>query len=93
MPGINEKISSYPFVGTYDFISYAVGFSRIRFSVYVIVSFMGGLLPTFVFVLIGSEASQNQDILLIFYVGAAMLFLGFVLLRRPITRCLNYWQG
>jgi uncharacterized membrane protein YdjX (TVP38/TMEM64 family) len=73
----------------YDFISYAVGFSRIRFSVYVVVSFIGSLLPTFIFVLIGSEASQNHDILLMFYVGAAVLFLGFVLLRRPLTHYLN----
>lgn len=73
----------------YDFISYAVGFSRIRFPVYVIISFLGGLLPTFVFVLIGSEASQNQDVLLMFYVGAGILFVGFVLLRRPIAQFFN----
>ena len=76
----------------YDFISYAVGFSRIRFFTYVAVSFIGGLLPTFIFVLIGSEASQNQDILLIFYVGAAILFVGFVLFRRPISRYFNQIQ-
>ena len=70
----------------YDFISYAVGFSRISFPVYVVVSFIGGLLPTFVFVLIGAEASQNQNVLLLFYAGAAILFVGFVLFRRPITR-------
>jgi len=76
----------------YDFISYAVGFSHLRFSVYVTVSFIGGLLPTFIFVSIGSEASQNQDILLMFYVGAAVLFLCFVLLRRPINRYVNQFQ-
>ena len=46
----------------YDFISYAVGFSQIRFSVYIVISFIGGLLPTFLFVFIGSEAAQNQDV-------------------------------
>ena len=76
----------------YDFISYAVGFSQIRFSVYVLVSFWGGLLPTFIFVWIGSEASQNQDILLVFYIGVAVLFVGFVLLRRPISHYLSYVQ-
>lgn len=76
----------------YDFISYAVGFSRIRFSVYVVVSFIGGLLPTFLFVLIGSEVSQNQNILLMFYIGVAVLFLGFVVLRHPITHLLNQSQ-
>jgi len=72
----------------YDFISYAVGFSRIRFLVYVVISFFGGLIPTFTFVFIGSEASQNQDILLIFYIGSAIVFLCFVLFRRPISRFL-----
>ena len=76
----------------YDFISYAVGFSRIRFSVYVIISFLGGLLPTFLFVWIGSEASQNQDILLLFYATVAILFFSFVVLRYPITYMLKYIQ-
>ena len=76
----------------YDFISYAVGFSRIPVSVYVVVSFFGGLLPTFAFVFIGAEASQNQNLLLLFYVGAAVVFVAFVLLRRPISRWVNQFQ-
>ena len=76
----------------YDFISYAVGFSRTRFSVYVIVSFIGGLIPTFISVFIGSHASQNQDLLLMLYIGAAVLFLGFILLRRPINRFIAQLQ-
>jgi len=77
----------------YDFISYAVGFSRISLLVYVAVSFLGGLLPTLAFVLIGSEASQNQNVLLMFYIGAAVLFLIFVLLRRPISRWVSQYQN
>jgi len=73
----------------YDFISYAVGFSRIRFGVYVVVSFIGGLFPTYLFVKIGSEASQNQDVLLMFFFGAGVLFFSFVLLRGPINRMWN----
>ena len=69
----------------YDFISYAVGFGKIRLSVYVAVSFVGGLLPTYVFVMIGSQAAQNQDILLLIYAGAAFLFVVFVLFRRPVA--------
>lgn len=76
----------------YDFISYAVGFGRIPILVYVAVSFIGGLLPTFAFVLIGAEASQNQNILLMFYVGAAVLFVVFALLRRPISRWVSQCQ-
>ncbi len=70
----------------FDFISYAVGFGKIRLSVYIVVSFVGGLLPTYLFVKIGSEAAQNQDLLLFFYAGAAILFIAFILFRRPISR-------
>ena len=42
----------------YDFISYAVGLGKIRYSTYMLVSFFGGLLPTYIFVLIGAEAAQ-----------------------------------
>lgn len=69
----------------YDFISYAVGFGKIRLSVYVLVSFTGGLLPTYVFVMIGSQAAQNQDVLLFIYAGAAILFVAFLVFRRPVS--------
>ena len=70
----------------YDFISYAVGLGHIRLTVYIAVSFIGGLIPTYIFVAIGSEAAQNQDILLFFYVGAAALFVVWLLFRRQISR-------
>jgi len=70
----------------YDFISYAVGLGHIRLSVYIIVSFVGGLIPTYIFVAIGNEAAQNQNVLLLFYVGAAALFVLWLLFRRPISR-------
>ena len=69
----------------YDFISYAVGFGQIRLTVYVAVSFVGGLVPTYIFVLIGSQAAQNQDVLLLIYAGAALLFVAFILFRRPVS--------
>ena len=69
----------------YDFISYAVGFGKLRLSVYVVVSFVGGLLPTYIFVLIGSQAAQSQDVLLLLYAGAAVLFVAIVLFRRPVS--------
>lgn len=69
----------------YDFISYAVGFGKIRLSVYVVISFIGGLLPTYIFVMIGSQAAQNQDLLLLIYAGAAILFVAFILFRRPVS--------
>ena len=39
----------------YDFISYAVGFSQLRFSVYIVISLVGGVIPTFIFVFIGTQ--------------------------------------
>ncbi len=77
----------------YDFISYAVGFGKIRLSVYIAISFFGGLIPTYVFVLIGTEAAQNQNVLLLFYVAAAIFFFVFLLFRRPISRLVKWLQG
>ena len=70
----------------YDFISYAVGLGHIRLTVYIAVSFAGGLIPTYIFVAIGSEAAQRQDVLLFFYIGAAALFVVWLLFRRQISR-------
>ena len=77
----------------YDFISYAVGFGHIRLAVYIAVSFIGGLAPTYVFVLIGSQAAQNQDVLLLFYVGAAAVFVVYLLFRRQISRLVSRVKG
>jgi len=77
----------------YDFISYAVGLGHIRLSVYIIVSFVGGLIPTYIFVAIGNEAAQNQNVLLLFYVGAAALFVLWLLFRRPISRLWHKLQS
>ncbi len=70
----------------YDFISYAVGFGKLRLSVYLAVSFIGGVIPTYIFVLIGSQAAQNEDVLLLFYGGAALVFVAWLVFRVPLTR-------
>ncbi len=77
----------------YDFISYAVGLGHIRLFVYIAVSFVGGLLPTYIFVAIGSQAAQNQDVLLLFYIGAAALFVVWLLFRRRISRLWRMLQS
>ena len=69
----------------YDFISYAVGFSSIKLSVYVVVSFVGGLLPTWLFVYIGAEAAQSQDLLLLLYAVGAVVFVLFLVFRGRLT--------
>lgn len=75
----------------YDFISYAVGFSQIRLSVYMLVSFVGGIAPTLLFVLVGSQAAQNQNVLLAFYLLAAAAFFAFVLFRKPLSRLMKQY--
>ena len=73
----------------YDFISYGVGFGRIRLSVYITVSFFGGLGPTYIFVQMGSQAAQSQEVLLLFYALAALAFVVFMLFRKPISRLVS----
>ena len=70
----------------YDFISYAVGFSHIRLSTYVVISALAGIPPTLLFVMIGTEAAQNQNVLLAFYLLAALAFVLFVVYRKRITQ-------
>ena len=77
----------------YDFISYAVGLGHIRLSVYVLVSFFGGLIPTYIFVAIGNEAAQNQEVLLMLYIGAAALFALWLLFRRQISTLVDRLQN
>ena len=77
----------------YDFISYAVGLGNIRLSVYMVVSFFGGLIPTYIFVAIGSRAAQSQDALLVIYIGAALLFVAFIVFRGPVSRLVNQFRN
>ena len=77
----------------YDFISYAVGLGNIRLSVYMVVSFFGGLIPTYIFVAIGSQAAQSQDALLVIYIGAALLFVAFIVFRGPVARLVNQFRN
>jgi len=77
----------------YDFISYAVGFSKIKFWVYVVVSFIGGLLPTFIFVWVGAEASQDSDFLLLIFLGTGIVIFALSIFRRPIGRMWNNLLG
>jgi len=77
----------------YDFISYAVGLGHIRLRVYIAVSFVGGLIPTYIFVAIGSKAAQSKDMLLLLYVGAGILFVAFLVFRGPIRGLYNKYSN
>lgn len=52
----------------YDFISYAAGFGRtITTGQYVLVSAVGGVVPTFLFVAVGSSLAENRSLLIPVY--------------------------
>ncbi len=73
----------------YDFISYAVGLGKIRYSTYILVSFFGGLIPTYIFVLIGAEAAQNQNVLLVFYGVVALMIAAYIVFRGPLSKLIS----
>ena len=73
----------------YDFISYAVGLGRIRLLVYILVSFVGGWAPTYIFVRFGAEVAQDLRVQLGIYAAAAILIVVFLLFRRPIEHLLE----
>ena len=70
----------------YDFISYAVGLGNVRVSTYIIISFAGGWAPTYIFVKLGAETAENEQILFAVYVIAALAFVAFIIFRRPIEQ-------
>lgn len=55
----------------YDFISYAVGFSKLRFRTYVIVSVVVGAIPTFAAVAFGTALTGENNLLIYALVAVA----------------------
>lgn len=73
----------------YDFISYAAGFTRLKFSTYVIISTVVGFIPTFVFVLFGSMLTGEQDKLFLIYALLGVACVVPLLLHRRFRRWLK----
>lgn len=48
--------------GFYDFVSYAAGLTKLKFRTYVWVSLVGGILPTFYAVFVGSTLIANRGV-------------------------------
>ena len=46
----------------YDFISYAVGFARVRFRTYLIISLIVGMVPSFIASLLGTTLTDQHGI-------------------------------
>ena len=51
----------------YDFISYAVGFARVRFRTYLIISLIVGMVPSFIASLLGTTLTDQRGNLLLIY--------------------------
>ncbi len=71
----------------YDFISYAAGFSRLRFRHYLIVSIFGGIPTTFIAVLLGT--GLTSDSFLLIYGVIAIVSLIPLLLQKRLRRWLK----
>ncbi len=75
----------------FDFISYAAGFSRVRFRTYVIISLTAGAIPASIAVLMGSMWTEEGNLLLI-YGGLLVACVIPLLLNKPIRRWLKLDQ-
>lgn len=73
----------------WDFLSYGAGLVNIRFTSYVLVSFIVGAIPTALFVALGSTLVDNPSALLPLYVALGVVIVASVLLRKPILRLLD----
>jgi uncharacterized membrane protein YdjX (TVP38/TMEM64 family) len=71
----------------YDFISYAVGFSKLRFRTYVIVSVVVGAIPTFAAVAFGTALTGENN--LIIYAGVAVACAVPLLFQKQLRRLLK----
>ena len=70
----------------YDFISYAAGFTPIRFWQYVTISTVAGSIPTFLFVAVGATLAEERRLIIPVYAGVALLSLVPFVFNRPLRR-------
>jgi uncharacterized membrane protein YdjX (TVP38/TMEM64 family) len=68
----------------YDFISYAAGLTSLAFRQYLVITALGGVVPTLLFVAIGASVAENRRMLLLAYGGLAVLFLVPLVLHRGV---------
>ena len=77
----------------WDFLSYAAGLAKsISFRAYLAVSIILGFLPTYFFVWLGAQATENQTNLLWVYGLVAVLIILPIAAHKPIASLLA-WAG
>jgi uncharacterized membrane protein YdjX (TVP38/TMEM64 family) len=73
----------------YDFISYAVGFSRLRYRTYLIISVFAGFVPTFIAALVGTSLTEERSGLLLVYGLVGIASVVPLLFQKRIRRLLR----
>ena len=73
----------------YDFISYAVGFGRIRLYVYIMVTFFGGFPSAYITVRFGAAAAADLRLQLASLAFVAVCLAIYAAFRGPIDRFLE----
>jgi uncharacterized membrane protein YdjX (TVP38/TMEM64 family) len=68
----------------YDFISYAAGLTSLAFRRYLVITAIGGVIPTLLIVAIGASVAENRRMLLLAYSGLAILWLVPLVLHRHV---------
>lgn len=72
----------------YDFISYAAGFTPVRYKSYLLVSIFAGFIPTFVAVALGTALTEERSQFMLLYAVVAVLCVVPLLLHRSAR-----WQA
>lgn len=73
----------------YDFISYAVGFAKLRFRTYLIISTVFGVIPTFVAALLGTALTDERGNFLLIYGIVAIASVVPLVFQKRIRRWLK----
>lgn len=73
----------------WDFLSYAAGLSPVRYRTYFLISSICGFFPTLLFVGLGNVVMVDSSMLLVLYVGVALLVIIPVALYAPVRRYLD----
>ncbi len=73
----------------YDFISYAVGFSELKYRTYLIISLIAGILPSFVASLMGTMITTERNSLFVVYAVVAVASVVPLLFQKRIRHWLK----
>lgn len=67
----------------YDFISYACGFTRLPYPVFLLTTLIGGIVPSFLWVSFGVVLVRRHDILVVVSIGMILFYVaGLIVIRH-----------